>query len=188
MHHDTTPVPYTLAFEPEVGARLEPAIRSAALAGQDRPVHRLVRGVWQGIRSQKLDDTITGTPSAPSWRTDEIPPSVAWKPGLKTPSFPGTITLPPPMCSWTRCEVPSRQRLQESRDSLTVVIPGNVPVGKWYVRALEETLMDCVAEEDFYAELLDRFTDLTLEPGGGLRGPAGRFAHDGGRLGQPYAA
>ena len=40
--------------------------------------------------------------------------------------------------------------------------PLDLPVGRWYVRGFEETLMDCVAEEDFYVELLDRMTDLTL--------------------------
>ncbi|GAH79511.1 unnamed protein product, partial [marine sediment metagenome] len=33
----------------------------------------------------------------------------------------------------------------------------------WYVRGFENTLMDCVAEEDFYIELLDRMSRLTLD-------------------------
>ena len=32
----------------------------------------------------------------------------------------------------------------------------------WYVRGFEATLVDCIAGEDFYTELLDRMTDLTL--------------------------
>ena len=42
--------------------------------------------------------------------------------------------------------------------SFTIVSTGLCLWQSWYLRGFQNTLMDCVAEEDFYAELLDRFT------------------------------
>ena len=84
------------------------------------------------------------------------------EPGLKTPSFRGYAfpTGGAFLDSGAKAEV--ERRISESPDSFTIVTTGLCLWQSWYVRGFEETLMDCVLEEDFYTDLLDRMTELCL--------------------------
>ena len=159
-HRETAPVPYTLAFEQEVGERLDHHF------GGDTWREQLVKYIAQcgGIckpTNEALDDDHHRDAFGTVWRTDELPPSVV-EPGLKTPTFrdytfPSVDTFLDPTV-----KDGVKARIEKSPDSFTIVSTGMCLWQSWYVRGFENTLMDCVAEEDFYAELLDRFTELTL--------------------------
>ncbi len=159
-HHETVPVPYTLAFEQDVAARLDEYFSGDAWR------ERLVRYIAQcgsvcKSTNEELDDAHHRDAFGTVWRTDKLPPSVV-EPGLKAPtfhgySFPSADTFLNPT---VKDEV--KKRIGESSDSFTIVSTDICLWGSWYVRGFENALMDCAGEEDFYAELLDRFTDLTL--------------------------
>jgi len=157
---ETAQIPYSLAFEEDVGVRLDEHF------GDDDWRGRLVRYMAQcggAARSpnEELDATHHRDAFGTVWRTDELPPVVV-EPGLKAPSFrdyafPSIDTFLDPTA-----KADARKRVDESADSFTIVSPTLCLWQSWYVRGFENTLMDCVAEEDFYAELLDRFTELCL--------------------------
>ncbi len=89
-------------------------------------------------------------------------PTAVVEPGLKTPSLNGYAF--PTFDDYFSAEAKGNtiKRVGENSNVFTIVSPGICLWQSWYVRGFETTLMDCVAEEDFYAELLDRFTDLTV--------------------------
>ena len=158
--HETIPVPYTLAFEQDVGARLDEHF------GGDAWRQRLVRYIVQcgGVcksTNEKLDDAHHRDAFGTVWRTDKLPPAVV-EPGLKAPTFRGYAFPSADTFLDQTLKDEVNKRIGESSDSLTIVSTGMCLWGSWYVRGFENTLMDCAAEEDFYTELLDRFTDLTL--------------------------
>ncbi|MFH1570753.1 MAG: uroporphyrinogen decarboxylase family protein [Gemmatimonadota bacterium] len=158
-HRETDPVPYTLAYEEEVGARLDAHFGGNAWRQRAVPYVVQCGGVARHPR-EDLDATHYRDAFGTVWRTDELPPVVV-EPGLKKPSFEGYRfpKLEDLLDGATR-EATARQ-VAETPDSLTTVSIMCL-WQSWYVRGFETTLMDCVAEEDFYGELLERFTELTL--------------------------
>ena len=159
-HRETAPVPYTLAFEEDVGARLDEHYGSDAW--RERPVKYIAQcgGVCKST-NEKVDDTHHRDAFGTIWRTDQEPPSVV-EPGLKTPTFQGYTFPSTDKFLDPTVKDAAKKRIGESSDSFTIVSAGMCLWQSWYVRGFENTLMDCAAEEDFYAELLDRFTDLAL--------------------------
>lgn len=161
VHHRETPtVPYTLGFDPEVGARLD------AHYGGDAWRKKLVPYMAQcgGVRKSatvKLDDAHHRDAFGSVWRTDILPSSVV-EPGLKAPTFAGYAFPQAESFLDPAVKAETRKRIAAAPDSFTIVSPGMCLWDSWYVRGFEETLMDCAAEEAFYADLLDQFTDLTL--------------------------
>jgi uroporphyrinogen decarboxylase len=159
-HRETNPIPYTLTFEADVGRRLDEHFGGDAWRG------RLVRYMAQcgsvaKMPNERLDDTQHRDAFGTVWRTDELPSSVV-EPGLKSPSFQD-YAFPSPetfMDATVKAEV--NKRVGESSRSFTIVSTSVCLWQSWYLRGFQNTLMDCVAEEDFYAELLDRFTELCL--------------------------
>ena len=159
-HHETVPVPYTLEFEDDVGIRLDEHF------GGDAWRERLVRYIAQcgGVcksTNEELDDAHHQDAFGTVWRTDKLPPSVV-KPGLMAPTFQGYTFPSVETFLDPKVKDETKERIRESSDSFTIVSTGISLWSSWYVRGFENTLMDCAVEEDFYAELLDRFTDLTL--------------------------
>ncbi len=159
-HRETIPVPYTLAFEPDVDERLDEYF--GGNAWRDTLVRYIAQcGDVCKPANEELDNARHRDAFGTVWRTDKLPSSVVER-GLKAPTFQG-YTFPSADTFLDRTvkdEV--KQRIGESSDSFTIVSTGMCLWQSWYVRGFENTLMDCAAEEDFYAELLDRFTDLTL--------------------------
>ena len=159
-HHGTVPVPYTLAFEQDVDTRLDEHFGGKAWR------ERLVRYIAQcgsvcKSTNKELDDAHHQDAFGTVWRTDRLPSSVV-KPGLKAPTFQGYTFPSVETFLDPKVKDEIKERIRESSDSFTIVSIGICLWGSWYVRGFENTLMDCAVEEDFYAELLDRFTDLTL--------------------------
>ena len=159
-HRETAEIPYTLGFEPEVGSRLDEHF------GGDDWRRRLVPYIAQcgsvaRLPNEKIDDTHHRDAFGTVWRTDELP-SVVVEPGLKAPSFqgytfPATETFIDPTVTTN-----VKGRVGESSHSFTIISTSLCLWQSWYLRGFQNTLMDCAAEEDFYAELLDRFTELCL--------------------------
>ena len=86
-HQETEPIPYTLAFEQDVGSRLDEHFGSDAWRGRLIPYMAQCGSVAR-LPNEKIDDTHHRDAFGTVWRTDELPPSVV-EPGLKAPSFQG---------------------------------------------------------------------------------------------------
>ena len=157
---ETHPVPYTLPFEQDVGARLD--AHYGGPAWRKRLVRYLAQsGTVAKPPREQLDATHYRDAFGTVWRTDQLPPVVV-EPGLKTPSFDG-YTFPPTAAFLDPAtKAAARKAVAEASDSFTIVSTGLCLWQSWYLRGFETTLMDCVAEEDFYGELLERLTGLTL--------------------------
>jgi uroporphyrinogen decarboxylase len=159
-HRETDPVPYTLKFEDEVGERLDRHFGGEAWRERIVPYVARCGGVCTPPK-EEIDEFHHRDAFGTVWRTDKMPPAVA-EPGLKAPSFEGYAFPSAEVFVDEEARADARKSIAESSESLTVVTVGMCLWESWYVRGFEETLMDCAAEEDFYAELLDRFTELTL--------------------------
>jgi uroporphyrinogen decarboxylase len=159
-HHETDPVPYTLPYDKEVGERLD-----AYYGGDDwrNEIKKYLAGVgdigepdWE-----KLDETHNRDLFGTVWRTDENIPVVETAP-LAEPSFKG-YDFPTVDKFVDPARVAEAKKFAaEHQDVFTFA---NTPClwSSWYLRGFETTMMDIVAEEDFYIELLDRMTQLTID-------------------------
>ena len=159
-HRETDPVPYTLGYEADVGARLDEHFGGDAWRQKFIPYIAHCGGVTRSV-DEKIDETHHRDAFGTVWRTDQLPGAVT-EPGLKSPSFEGYTFPSADTFLDPAAKVEAKRRVSESSDSLTMISPGMCLWQSWYVRGFEQTLMDCAAEEDFYAELLDRFAELTL--------------------------
>ena len=159
-HRETETVPYTLAFEPDVGARLDEHFGDAAWRQRLMPYITRCGTISKPLQTP-VDDTHTRDAFGTVWRTDRLP-RVVVEPGLKGPSFQGYDF--PSVDTFLDPELKAAAigSAQELTDSFTIVAPGLCLWSCWYLRGFETTLMDCVAEEDFFEELLERMTELTL--------------------------
>lgn len=158
-HRETKPVPYTLPFEPDVGTRLDQHFGGDAWRKRLVPYMVDCGGVCKGFW-EKIDDAHLRDAFGSVWRTTNHTSCVV-DPGLKAPSFHGYRFPGPEVFLDPAVKAATRKRLDETPDSFRIVST-NCLWQSWYVRGFEQTLEDCVAEEDFYGDLLDRFTDLTL--------------------------
>ena len=159
-HRETESVPYTLAFEEEVGERLDAHFGGDAWRKKVVPYMAQCGSVARPPH-EELDATHYRDAFGTVWRTDELPPVVV-EPGLGVPSFRG-YDFPTAECFLdTEATAAATKRVGECADSLTIVGTGVCLWQSWYVRGFETTLMDVALEETFYEELLDRLTDLTL--------------------------
>lgn len=160
-HRGTASVPYTLDFESEVGARLDAHYGDAAW--RQRLVPYLVQvGAVETNEKTEISATHARDTYGGIWRVDQRPWHLE-RPPLPTPSFDG-YTFPVPE-SFFRPEwkAAAFQRCAGTKDSFLVGTLGwGLFERSWTLRGFENALMDAAVEEDFYAELLDRLTDLYL--------------------------
>jgi len=158
-HRETARVPYTLGYEEEVGARLDAHFGGKEWRGRLIPYIAHCGGVAKDPR-EDIDATHYRDAFGTVWRTDQLPSAVV-EPGLKAPNFDGYVF--PSAASFRNPEAKAntKKAVADSPNSLSVLSVMCL-WQSWYVRGFETTLMDCVMEEDFYAELLERMTDLTL--------------------------
>ena len=160
QHRETDRIPYTLPIGSEVGERLNEHFGGEAWR------ERLVKYIAQcgGVTkppSEKLDDTHHRDVFGTVWRTDREPPSVV-EPGLKAPTFEGYSFPSADVFLDATVKEATKKRVVESTESFTMVSVGPCLWEGWYLRGFENALMDCVAEEDFFAEMLERLTELCL--------------------------
>jgi len=159
-HQETTRVPYTLAFEEGVDARVDEHFGGNSWRDRVVPYMTQCGGVARAPR-EDIDDTHYRDAFGTLWRTDELPSSVV-EPGLKVPSFQGYAFPTVDMYLSSEARDDAARRVAETPDSFTILSSGICLWSSWYVRGFETTLMDCAAEEAFYEELLERLTELTL--------------------------
>jgi len=159
-HHETSPIPYTLAFEPEIEVRLDE--HYGGKDWRERVVPYIAHcGSVITSGNERIDDTHHRDAFGTVWRTDELPAVVVDR-GLKAPSFEGYDFPSIERFLDPELKTKVKKRVAESPDAFTIVSAPLCLWESWYVRGFEDTLMDCAMEEDFYAELLDRMTALCL--------------------------
>ena len=160
LHRETATVPYSIAFEPDVIDRLNahyggPEWRDGLvpyITGCGK-----VTNIREPDAVPRIKD-VFGT----VWQTDKLPPAVI-EPALKSPSFDG-YTFPTCDMLLDRTAIAdTRNCVADTPGSFTIINIGLCLWQSWYLRGFETTMMDCALEEDFYAEMLDRLTDLTIE-------------------------
>lgn len=159
-HQETAQVPYTLGFEQDVGSRLDQHFGGPDWRKRLTPYVAWCGGPAKPPREQ-LDGMHHRDVFGTVWRTDMAAPVVV-EPGLEAPTFEGYAFPSADSFLDPTAKADARKRVSESAGSLTLVSPGPCLWDSWYLRGFETTMMDCVAEEDFYAELLDRLTELCL--------------------------
>jgi uroporphyrinogen decarboxylase len=161
-HRETQPVPYTLGFEGDVAERLDAHYGGPEWRERLTPYIVSV-GVVDSWGSVDLDEARVRDAYGTVWRMDRRPHHVE-SPGLPEPSFDGYDF---PTAERLLVDEPARQAALETcrqrRDSFRVA---NIGWGlferSWTIRGFENALMDVVAHEGFYEELLDRLTELYL--------------------------
>jgi len=167
-HHETNPIPYRILFEPDVEERI------TKYYGNDSWREKLVtylvpcckfksRKEYPVIREEEpLEEGMMRDLFGSIWRTDVYPRHLE-RPALTSPSF-DRFDFPK---AGTFVEPGMKQNaLKNLRENPGVYSYIDLRFGlwefSWGMRGYENALMDCVAEPDFYAELLDRFTDMCL--------------------------
>lgn len=160
-HRPTTPVPYTLGFEGDVAERLTQYYSSDSW--RERLVPYIVGcGGIDRRKQAPLDERRTRDLFGSIWRTDRRPFHLE-EPGLPSPSldgydFPAAEAFVAPDMKQNAVK-----RLRASSDHFTTIGVGwGLWESYWGIRGFDNALMDCVAEPDFFAALLDRLTDLYL--------------------------
>ena len=162
IHHcPTDRVPYTLAFEEDVGTRLDHYFGGESWRGRLVPYIVSCGGIDRR-RPEPIGDNFERDLFGSVWRTD-LRPRHLEEPGLGAPSldgyeFPSADAFLNPKLKRTAEEV-----MRDHPDSFTTVGLGcGLWESYWGIRGFENALIDCVAEPGFFAELLDRLTDLYL--------------------------
>ena len=160
-HRETRPVPYTLAFEDNVAEQLDRHYGSPSW--RERVEQYMVScGGIDRRRSEPVSDTHSRDVFGTLWRMDRRPfhleePALG-KPSLEGYDFPSPEAFADPALKANADEV-----LREHPDLFTTIGLGwGLWESYWGIRGFEEAMMDCVAEPDFFAEVLDRLTDLYL--------------------------
>jgi uroporphyrinogen decarboxylase len=159
-HRESAQIPYTLAYEEEVGIRIDGHFGSDTWRDKLVPYIE-VCGSIAVLPDETLDDTHYRDAFGSIWRTDELPPSVV-EPGLKAPTLEGYAFPPVEVFLDPTNTAEIKALAVESCDSFTIVKTTLCLWQGWYLRGFQNTLMDCAAEEGFFGELLDRLTDLCL--------------------------
>lgn len=162
QHHETDPVPYTLGFEGDVAERVTQHY------GSDSWRERLVTYIAGccGINRMGKEPIAEGLSRdlfGSVWRLDRRPFHLE-QPGLESPSFDGYDW--PEAGAFVEPDMKPNglAKLEEHRESFTTINAGwGLWESCWGIRGFNNAMMDCVAEPDFFAELLDRLTDLYLE-------------------------
>ncbi|MCY2927652.1 MAG: hypothetical protein NT031_19865 [Planctomycetota bacterium] len=159
-HRETGRVPYTLAFEPEVWERLD---RHYGGQGWRERIVPYVSWCPNVVRPPNvtIDAAHHRDAFGTIWQTDKEAPVVV-EPGLKRPSFEGYAFPAAGAFLSDEAHRQAREHVARTAGAFTILFLPVCLWEAWYLRGFEETLTDCIAHEDFYGELLDRMTALTL--------------------------
>jgi uroporphyrinogen decarboxylase len=160
-HRETCPIPYSLGFDDGTDLLLDEYYGSTAWRECLVPYMIGVGGV-DTLKMEAIDETRSRDGFGGIWRMDRRPWHLE-QPPLSTPSF-DDYALP----SADEFIVPdlretARARMDAHPDSFSILSLGwGLFEQSWRIRGFENALMDAVVEPDFYAELLDRLTELYL--------------------------
>ncbi|MCI0494614.1 hypothetical protein L0Z72_06370 [candidate division KSB1 bacterium] len=161
LHHETYPIPFTLDFEGDVAERLDRYYGNTSWRDRLIPYLKIIEGV-DTILEKPISATHTKDVYGSIWRHDRRPFHLE-QPGLKMPSFSG-YSFPPFDTFWTSEKKQSvENELQKYPESFRVLlISWGIFEQSWRIRGFENALMDVITEPDFYAELVNKLTELYL--------------------------
>ena len=160
-HEETARVPYTLAFEDEVGQRID--THYGGPHWRERLTPYMVH-VWAVETNPQtpIDDVLARDGYGGIWRMDRRPWHLETPP-LARPSFEGYDFPKPEDFFRPESKAAAFSTCAQKKDSFLV---GSLGWGlferSWNLRGFENALMDAIAEPDFYQEMLDRLTELYL--------------------------
>ena len=161
-HRETKPVPFTLGFEGDVDKRLDEHYGDRSWRERLTPYMSVCGGIDRR-KSEPIGNGLERDLFGTVWRTDRRPFHME-TPGLEQPSLEG-YTLPP-VGDFVdpQFQEKARERIREHPDLFSRIGMGwGLWESYWGIRGFENAMMDCIAEPDFFAEMLDRLTDLYLE-------------------------
>ena len=158
-HRETEIVPYTLVFEPAVESRLDQHFGDNSWKGDLTQFVEHTERIAYPSSSESLPrvEDAFGT----IWKRDELPP-VVLEPALRSPSLKD-YKFPEPEKILDRGAIDRVKRLSLESDKFVAANVGLCLWHTWYLRGFEQTMMDLIAEEDFYTDLLDNMTRLTID-------------------------
>jgi uroporphyrinogen decarboxylase len=160
-HRETQEVPYTLSYDAEVGNRLD--AHYGGPQWRDR-LKRYIAGASAVATDAKepVDDRHVRDAYGGLWRHDRRPWHLE-KPPLSEPSFDGYTF--PALETFLRPDA-KQAGFETCAKCSDLFLIGHLGWGlferSWTLRGFENALMDAATEPDFYAELLDRLTDLYM--------------------------
>lgn len=158
------PIPVTLAMEDEVADRLDAHYGTDAWRSR-RPRYMVgVSGFDTDIKFPAENPALRIDPYGSVWRVDRRPWHLE-RPALADPTLDGAAFPALERFLVPGAEAAAVAAAEAARGASFVY--ANVGWGlferSWTMRGFENALVDMVAEEDFYAELLDRLTDLYVQ-------------------------
>ena len=162
-HRETHPVPYSLGFEGDIAERLDAHYGSAEWRARLTPYLVTVGGI-DTVRQERVDDVHVRDVFGSLWRDDRRPWHLV-EPALKGPSladlaFPSVDRF---LSDAQAVKAAALQSCAEKADSFQIVSIGwGLFEHSWRIRGFENAMMDAATEPEFYAELLDRLTELFL--------------------------
>ena len=160
-HEQTERVPYTRGFEEGVDKELDAYYGSTRWRETLQDYTRYVGGM-DSLAEKRVDETHVRDAFGALWRTDKRP----WH--LEVPALPEPRM---DLIRWPTIEAFPRHVVEKvaeltgpKAERFSFVINGwGLFEQSWRIRGFENTMMDCILNEDFYEALLDRLTALRLE-------------------------
>jgi uroporphyrinogen decarboxylase len=160
-HRETAPVPFTLGMDGEFGEEMSRRTGSDSWREKLTPYIKSGGGI-PTMAKEPIDDVLERDLFGSTWRMDKRPFHLE-TPGLKKPSFDGYTFPSADMFAVPDLKEKVEKAKSEYPDSfITIGMGWGLWESSWGIRGFENAMMDCIAEPDFYGELLDRLTDLFL--------------------------
>lgn len=161
-HHETSPVPYTLGFEDNIGAALDQHYGDSTWREKIIPYLSSCGGIDRR-KSTPINESYNRDLFGSVWRTDKRPFHLT-EPGLNEPSLKGYEF--PTLDDFLEEGQKERmlEKLKGQKDSLSRIGLGwGLWESYWGIRGFENAMTDMVTEHGFVEELLDKLTDLYLD-------------------------
>jgi uroporphyrinogen decarboxylase len=161
-HLETDHIPYTLTWEGDVAERLDSYYGSRAWRDLIDNAIQHVRGPSADLYVDETIGPLSTDIYGTTWRTDRRPTHLV-EPALKAASlegfqFPAIETLFAP--GWKEA---SLQEIEEKKSHFLVTgFSFGLFERTWTLRGFNEALMDAVAEQDFYEELVRQIAEHQL--------------------------
>ena len=160
-HRETSPVPYTLGFESGVAEQLDAHYGTRDWRERLVPYMTHCGGI-PTMAKERVDEAHEVDRFGTLWRIDRRPFHLE-RPAMPEPSFEGYEFPGPEAFVNPTLKDDAAKALEAHPHGFSLVhIPWGLWETYWGIRGFENAMMDCVAEPDFFEELLDRLTELFL--------------------------
>jgi uroporphyrinogen decarboxylase len=162
-HRETHPVPYSLGFEGDVAEQLDAYYGSPEWRDRLIPYIVTVGGI-DTVGQVRVDEAHIRDAFGSLWRDDRRPWHLV-EPALRRPSLIGFEfpTADQFIGDAQALKANALKACAEKPESFQIISIGwGLFEHSWRLRGFENAMMDAATEPDYYAELLDRLTDLFL--------------------------